>query len=393
MSFVGITGPTGHTGLAGYTGNDGSTGHTGLTGHTGITGITGSIGHTGPTGATGNLGNNNITGNLGLIGHTGLAGSTGSTGPTGPTGRIGPTGITGITGSTGHTGSAPIGTTGPTGVGVPVNGAMASYVPDVSQFHYGGPTPVYNTSLVTVGYNCKSSGVGSHCSYLGTTIGSLGMNALYNGSSVVNSSAFGANALQFIIGSAGGAVSAVGYNAGSYQPDGTTPLTSTNSYYIGAQTKGIGTTEMVIGYNAYNPGTGNNLVLGNTSITTLYCNVTSITSTSDERDKNNIIVFPDNFGLQFIENVEPIAYQWNPRDSTNTKRNKEYGFSAQNLKYAKDSVDFSDYINILDESNLESLMIKPTNLLPFIIQAIKDLNEKNKKIEKFLLDRFNIIVD
>jgi collagen type VII alpha len=59
------------------------------------------------------------TGNTGPTGFMGVDGATGPTGPAGVNGATGPTGFNGTIGGTGPTGPVGIGSTGPTGVGIP----------------------------------------------------------------------------------------------------------------------------------------------------------------------------------------------------------------------------------------------------------------------------------
>ena len=127
----GPTGPTGYTGsrgdqgVRGYTGSVGAVGPIGPQGAKGDTGNVGPIGPDGPRGYTGSRGATGpdgpqgiqgATGSQGPIGYTGSRGATGAEGPTGPQGIQGATGATGGTGpqgATGYTGSR--GATGATG--------------------------------------------------------------------------------------------------------------------------------------------------------------------------------------------------------------------------------------------------------------------------------------
>ena len=102
-----------------------------------------------------------------------------------------------------------------------------------------------------------------------------------------------------------------GYQAGRYMADGSTANeTSYNSVYLGANTKANAdgdTNEIVIGYGAIGQGS-NTIMLGNSSITGLYCYDTSIASPSDRRVKENITEIGDSKLLDFITKLEPITY-------------------------------------------------------------------------------------
>ena len=86
--------------------------------------------------------------------------------------------------------------------------------------------------------------------------------------------------------------------------------TCTNSIYIGYDTRTNAngdTNEIVIGDSAIGQGS-NTIMLGNSSITGLYCYDTSIASPSDRRVKENITEIGDSKLLEFIEKLEPITY-------------------------------------------------------------------------------------
>jgi len=110
---------------------------------------------------------------------------------------------------------------------------------------------------------------------------------------------------------------AVGYNAGRYVDGLTGNDTSDTSIYLGTDTKAGAdgnSNEIVIGYDAVGQGS-NTIMLGNSSITDLYCYDTSITSPSDRRVKENITDFDNSKLLDFVNELQPITYQRkNPAD-------------------------------------------------------------------------------
>ncbi|GIV45290.1 MAG: hypothetical protein KatS3mg036_0108 [Ignavibacterium sp.] len=69
----------------------------------------------------------------------------------------------------------------------------------------------------------------------------------------------------------------------------------------------------LIGYNAQpsSQSATNQITLGNNQITSLRCNVTSISSLSDVRDKKNIKDL--SLGLDFLMNVKPREFNWDKR--------------------------------------------------------------------------------
>ena len=104
----------------------------------------------------------------------------------------------------------------------------------------------------------------------------------------------------------------LGYNSG------TTHTSGSNCIIAGAQSQPSGAT------------VSNEITLGNASIGTLRCQVTSITSLSDERDKTNIKDY--NYGLNVINSLRPVTFDWNNRDESENKGKKEVGFIAQELQ-------------------------------------------------------------
>jgi hypothetical protein len=73
----------------------------------------------------------------------------------------------------------------------------------------------------------------------------------------------------------------------------------------------------------------NSIVLGNTSISKIYAQVTSITAISDRRHKKDIAALDAGLGLDFIQKLQPVSYRFNNGDET-----ERYGFIAQDLEMA-----------------------------------------------------------
>ena len=115
-----------------------------------------------------------------------------------------------------------------------------------------------------------NSAVGANALYSNTTGNSnsvLGYNALYSNTTGSNNSAVGASALY--ANTTGNNNSAIGYNAGRYIASGSNNQTSSNSVYLGYDTRAAAdgdTNEIVIGYTAIGNGS-NSATLGNDSIT------------------------------------------------------------------------------------------------------------------------------
>jgi hypothetical protein len=73
----------------------------------------------------------------------------------------------------------------------------------------------------------------------------------------------------------------------------------------------------------------NSIVLGNSAISRIFANVTTITAISDRRRKKDIRTLDTDLGLDFIEKLQPVSYRFNNGDET-----ERYGFIAQDLEQA-----------------------------------------------------------
>lgn len=144
----------------------------------------------------------------------------------------------------------------------------------------------------------------------------------------------------------------------------------------GANVSGAATiNENVFGSSA--TGGGNNtVVLGNSSITALKCQVQTITGLSDRRDKTNI---KDSvYGLDLINKLKPVTFDWNMRDGAKVGI-KDLGFIAQDLKEVDD-----DYTQMVDDSNPDKILASYGRLVPVLVKAIQELT---KEIELLKLNK------
>jgi hypothetical protein len=111
--------------------------------------------------------------------------------------------------------------------------------------------------------------------------------------------------------------------------------------------------------------------LGNSSIATLRCNATTITSVSDVRDKTNIQPIPA--GLDFISKLNPVKFTWNMRDGGKVGTD-EFGFIAQDLQYVQDVTGIK-YPNLVYENDPEKLEASYSVLIPSMVKAIQELKD------------------
>jgi hypothetical protein len=84
------------------------------------------------------------------------------------------------------------------------------------------------------------------------------------------------------------------------------------------------------------------------------------------------------YGLLFVEKLQPIAYRWCNRCTNEVTDDKlRYGFSAQNVR----ELEGEDTV-IVSDDNPDKLMITDQHLLPVLVNAIKELSEKNRLLEE-----------
>ena len=138
----------------------------------------------------------------------------------------------------------------------------------------------------------------------------------------------------------------------------------------------------------YNTGIGANaqsssstatgqVTLGDANVTSLRCNDTSISSLSDVRDKTDIIDSP--YGLDFINTIQPKQYKWQTREGNVKDGSTRIGFIAQELLEACQGE--NDKLELVMEDNPDRLEAKYGNLLPIMVQAIKDLTARIEELE------------
>jgi len=159
---------------------------------------------------------------------------------------------------------------------------------------------------------------------------------------------------------------------------------STNCVAIGENALGAGTSlSNVIGIGnlaqASSTTASNEIVLGNSSIATLRCQVTSITSLSDERDKSNIE--DSDYGLEVVNNLRPVKFTWNMRDGGKTGM-RDIGFTAQDLMQVEDALNAHDELRLTYRSNPDALEASYGRLIPVLVKAIQELSSEVKALKQ-----------
>ena len=152
---------------------------------------------------------------------------------------------------------------------------------------------------------------------------------------------------------------------------------------IGSNSGGIGTgfNNTFLGYGAGATSTtdvSNNIILGNSSVLALRCQITSITGLSDGRDKKNIENLESS--LAFVEQLKPVRFNWNMRDGGKVDI-PEIGFIAQDLQQVQKDTGMK-IPNLVYESNPEQLEASYGTLLPLLVKSIQELSHEIKDGER-----------
>jgi hypothetical protein len=262
-------------------------------------------------------------------------------------------------------------------------------------------TAVGNNSLQnnTSGNYNTALGVGSlYNNYNGnenTALGSYSLRDNYNG---INNTAVGSSSL--LRNTGGTNNTAVGYQSMNYNNSGfqntaigyRSLYNSTGNYntalgHNAGSTITTGANLTCIGIDAA-PSSAtaiDQVTLGNGFVQSLRCNVQTISSLSDARDKKNITDLT--LGLDFLMKVKPRQFNWDKRewyegnksDGSKMKETFTAGFISQELDEAQ-TTENADWLNLVLKDNPEKLEATYGNLLPVMVKAIQELNVKSEKL-------------
>ena len=122
----------------------------------------------------------------------------------------------------------------------------------------------------------------------------------------------------------------------------------------------------------------NEITLGDSNIATLRCQVQSISSLSDRRDKTDIKQL--DLGLDFINSLKPVKFKWDSREGIGKDGTYEAGFIAQDFQEVQKDYD-ADYLKMVLETNPEKLEAAPGKLIPILVKAVQDLSAKVATLE------------
>jgi len=165
---------------------------------------------------------------------------------------------------------------------------------------------------------------------------------------------------------------AVGYKAGTSITSG-----GSNTFlgYQAGDSLTTGSNNTVIGNDAEPSAVDatNEITLGNSSVATLRCQVQTISSLSDSRDKTNIQA--STYGLDFINKLNPVTFDWDMRDGAKVG-DKDLGFLAQELQEVDD-----ENLQLVYANNTDRLEASYGRLIPVLVKAIQDLSAKVTALE------------
>jgi len=162
-----------------------------------------------------------------------------------------------------------------------------------------------------------------------------------------------------------------------------------------------GTNNTLLGYNAQASTTtaSNEFVLGNSSVSVLRCQVSTISGLSDARDKYDIEDLP--LGLDFINLLKARRFKWDKRDAyfdrvrdedgratqvavpkDGSRKSDEWneGFIAQEVDEVATAAG-ADWMRIVHKANPERLEMAPGKLIPVLVKAIQELTARLEALE------------
>jgi len=123
----------------------------------------------------------------------------------------------------------------------------------------------------------------------------------------------------------------------------------------------------------------NEVTFGDSGISAIRCQVQTISSLSDRRDKKDIEELP--LGVDFINTLKPVKFTWNMRDGAKVGE-QEAGFIAQDLDEAQIDADAEDYLSLVLKNNPEKLEASYGKLVPVLVKAVQELSAEILNLKK-----------
>tara|TARA_R100000234_G_scaffold4898_1_gene3698 strand:+ start:4066 stop:6138 length:2073 start_codon:yes stop_codon:yes gene_type:complete len=149
-------------------------------------------------------------------------------------------------------------------------------------------------------------------------------------------------------------------------------LIGANAGFTGTNNLTTGSNNILIGHDAAasSATVSNEITLGDSNISSLRCQVQTISSLSDERDKTQIEELP--VGLDFVSQLKPVKFKWKSREGITKDGTTESGFIAQQLQTAQKEND-ADYLGLVYDNDPERLEASYGKLIPVLCKAIQEL--------------------
>jgi len=142
-----------------------------------------------------------------------------------------------------------------------------------------------------------------------------------------------------------------------------------------------GNYNVAIGYAAApsSVSVSNEVTITNNSVIARFQGAASSwTFPSDVRDKTNIADL--SVGLAFVNQLQPRTFEWNLRKSEVDKGKKVSGFIAQEVLAVMESEN-AMYTQLVSAANEEQYTMAQTNLIPILVNAIKELSVRVAALE------------
>ena len=119
-------------------------------------------------------------------------------------------------------------------------------------------------------------------------------------------------------------------------------------------------------------------VLGDSNVGTLRCNTSTISALSDARDKTE--VEPSTLGVDFLNKLNPVKFLWDTREGNSKDGTHEIGFIAQELQAVQKESN-TEFLKMVIDENPERLEASYGQLVPILVQAIKELSAQVKELQ------------
>jgi hypothetical protein len=279
------------------------------------------------------------------------------------------------------------------GVAVGASSKTSSYGVSIGyQASYSGSDASLYTTVVGYRAGYDTDG-GDNCTFLGYYSGYAGGSGSYNSGSgshslktltsgAYNTSVGNTSLYSLTSGDYNTSLgSASGYSVST--TDGNTLLGANSGYSQGGSTTNAlttGSNVTCVGYESMPSAATatNEITLGDNNIASLRCNVQTISSLSDERDKTAITGLTH--GLDFINDMRPVEFTWNRRDGSLGAK-PDMGFIAQDLydvELTHSSASRTRLVKWDDPSKLEADYLRT---YPILVKAVQELSAKNEALE------------